>query len=181
MPRPLPTVALTLTLALTACGGDSTGPQQSLMTNAQAISVSSALFVEVANALASAHFSDGATTGQSALMMPTFTFSGNCELGGTVSGNGSYENNAYDLTYTPNNCKVAAEDNRTFVVNGDPNIHMSWTMPTSSTQNLSYTVVGGFKWDGGTCHLDYSATQNMSTGHGTIKGKMCDFTIDTTF
>jgi hypothetical protein len=177
------------TLALTACGGDSTtdvdtdGGGGETLSQAEAITVTNALFAEMSRAMANITFS-GATAG-SGLIMPSFTFNGSCTSGGSVSGSGTYTSDAtgafYDLTYTPNNCKV--NSGKLLTVNGDPNIHMTWSLPSSSSSSaqLHYTVKGGIKWSGGSCKLDYTLNSSTQTGHGSIKGSMCGTNVDTTF
>src|SRR5690606_1897854 len=140
-------------------GPDGGGGSGGITTQAEAVAVTIALFTEMASAMANMQISGVNTSGSS---MPNFTFSGNCSGGGKVSGNGTINQSqtgiTYALTYAPANCKVQGQ--KSYTINGDPNIKMHWSMPTSG-QSINYSVDGGIKWDGGSCKLDYTMDLNQ--------------------
>lgn len=180
------------------CGGnDSTGPEESTLSQAEAMQV----FGEILSAV----FSVGAgapaqhTPGPAATPTTlTVDASSPCSGGGAIAvtgqyawdfdqnGNGSY---TYDIVETPNACGVTAASG-SYLVNGHPNIHMSGSYSTASYQptgSFQMTFEGGMSWStssgGGTgsCSISLNYDLAWSTSHGSVTGSICGYTINQSY
>lgn len=144
-----------------------------------------ASFVAQASSVAAGHVngtvnSDGSITAQcpdggtitSALMLGDFT----------TNGDGSRDY-LMGARITPQAC-VVGTGTRQIAITGDPSLLFNLSFTASGTTLLSSRsmVTGGFKWDGGSCKVDYTATTtlNGSKQTTTTVGTVCGQHINTT-
>jgi len=174
--------AASVTIAVSACGGDSTG------TNAgDPLSVQEALDVYAAlnQALAQAFggvAGPAASPGATMDAIPAVT--ANCPAGGNVRVSGSYDSNINsqtgmgDFSFTfkeeINDCKVTSGGNE-FTVNGDPDISITGDLTIGENFSFTgtYAMTGGFGYTGdgrsGSCAMDVS----VDYGDFSVSGSIC--------
>ena len=188
---------------LSACGGDgATGPSSTL-NNQEAQAVAGELFVEMFNAFSDISF-DGVPTpgraaasharaGTAALRTPTeeVSFSGNCARGGRIVGTYRWTDDLNDagtgtiagtMTWNPQNC-VVSTGKRDLTVNGDPSLQYAYSMSFvqfEPSANYTWRGTGGFRWDGGRCDINYTATYTPQ-GHYTVTGTVCGQNVSASY
>lgn len=182
--------AAALALLGAACSSSTTDPAEnagtSALTTSEAGTVATGLLTQASSAAAGGtgvtHNSDGSYTVQ-------------CPGGGTITGainptildfttnsDGS-RNYVETVTLTPQAC-VVGTGARQIAITGDPSEVVQSTLTVAGTALLKSTsaVTGGFKWDGGSCQLNYTATTSLSgsTQTVTVTGTVCGQSVNRT-
>lgn len=189
-PRVLPGFAAIAFALTTGCSDkDSTPPNNTDLSSAEARAVASALFSEMARAIGSptpSSVSANATTN----VGPTVTanISSQCSAGGTLNGNWTFNNDVNGsgtgtksgtVTFAASNCNISTGQ-RTITTNGS----YTFTFAASFTNhllssNFVWNGDGDFAWSGGSCTLDYSVTITPQ-GRRSLSGTICGVTVDGT-
>ncbi len=122
----------------------------------------------------------------------SFTFSSACPFGGTVAGvlvaapfasGAAVPTFGTTLTLTPHTCGVTTGA-RTIFISGDPAEVVQSSTVIAGTRMVSSTstVTGGFKWDGGSCPLNYTTTSKLNglSDTVTVVGTVCGQRVNVT-
>jgi hypothetical protein len=177
-------------LAVSACS-DSTGPTATAtMTQQEALSVASAIMLEVGKARPGATGSLDVAAAQTIVpVTSTGTFNSNCTNGGSIAGSFSFTDDVNtagtgsitgSMTVTPQGCKVS---------NGTKLITVGGQFTFDFSMNLNQNAVvgdmvwhgkGNLTWDDGSCNIDYTVTVSPTTGHGSISGTFCGASLNAT-
>ncbi len=123
----------------------------------------------------------------------TITYTAPCPLGGTITDVISSVTSTLDATRSgtltststlaPQGC-IVGTGARQIAITGDPSltVRSSTTFAAGVLTAGNMTVAGGFKWDGGGCRSNYTATTtvNGSTRTLTISGTICGHGVNVT-
>lgn len=195
-------VAVLAAATVAACDGRGTTGPGAPLTQADAASLSRALFTMGAE-LANGGVPAGARGNKRVLAngATTFTFSfetsqpctpsGNVGLAGAISGAADATAQAAEVQLNVavkhNGCTVRADNGGTFKLTGDPKIDLvlSAAAGPSGLTALHLTEVGAFTWErgagsSGRCTVDLAADLVPGTQNVRISGTFCGFAIDET-
>lgn len=178
-----------LAFGIGACG-DSTGPSaEATLSPAEARTVASALFNEIARAAGSPTPNPSGAS-QSVAGVPTLSLSINatCAAGGSLKGTLEFtdEANAQGtgrksgvISVTAANCNVSTGE-RTISANGGYtyNFSASFTNHVLSS-NFVWDAGGTLTWTGGSCTLDYMI-EVTPQGRRTLSGTVCGVDVAAT-
>ncbi|GJG87222.1 hypothetical protein tb265_24030 [Gemmatimonadetes bacterium T265] len=122
----------------------------------------------------------------------SFTYTGQCSSGlitGVVSiGNSTVDSDGSKtlgttVTLIPQAC-VIGTGSRQIAVTGDPSetIQSSLTIAGATLLTSTNKVTGGFKWEGGSCQLNYTATTSLtgSIWMIAVSGTVCGQSVNMT-
>jgi len=195
-------IAACAAFTLAACDGRGTTGPGAPLTQAEAASLSRALFT-----LGTGLVNDGIPSGargnqtQSANGSSTFSFnfdtSQPCASSGTVALSGAISGAVDAAAHTAQvqlgvavkhqGCTVRTDDGGTFKLTGDPKIDLTLSAATSATGVTAFhaTEVGAFTWERGSgntgrCTVDVTADLVPGTQNVQLTGSFCGFTIDQT-
>jgi hypothetical protein len=194
-------VALTTLCFASACGDSSTEPSGTKLSAAEAKAVAGALFVQMSQVVfGSGSFNRAVLNAASynvaaASAAPTtqpVSSQGPCDLGGSMTGTGTITENLDSKgtgpisgsgSVIPKDCKISTGA-KTIAVNGDPALTWGVTMnfvEGNPSGNIGVSFGGGFKWDGGSCAINYTVTFDATGTTATIKGTVCGESVDGVF
>jgi hypothetical protein len=193
-------VTMLAALAVAACGGDATSPEEAALNQAASLEIASTLISEIitigfssfsggaASSGAGSEFAAGAASG----LQETISETVPCNGGGSMTVQGTFTNSlgstgtgtyGYDLRQRPNNC-VMNTSQGPFTVNGNPEFTVAGSLTVTSwtlgTFQLAYG--GGFRWSGrggdGSCSIDLSYNFNYASSSFSGSGHMCGYQIN---
>lgn len=189
-------------LALAACDGRGTTGPGAPLTQADAASLSRALFSFGAG-LATGGVPSGARGNETASANGTTTFSFSfdtsqpCTPSGSVAVAGAISGGADAVAHSAQvqlnvavkhqGCTVRTDDGGTFKLTGDPKLDLTLAAATGATGVTAFhaTEVGAFTWERGSgnsgrCTVDLAADLVPGTQNVHLAGSFCGFTIDQT-
>ena len=186
-------VAAVASLSFVACGGDPTGTAD--LTTAEIEDMMDAM--SAIGAFGGAGFvtkHNGATTALTTYPLDSST---PCPGGGTFTQDGLMTVNdatgasTVVVTTNYNSCKATAPSSgRVWTFDGNPNIHMNWSMSAvsqSGSFTMNGTQNGGLKFSSsagsGTCEMTvtYSYSVTSSNATGSLTGTVCGKSISQSF
>jgi hypothetical protein len=190
------TILLGVALA-TACGGDSSGPEDVTLSQAASIEIASTLMTEIItigfSALSGTGSEPAARSADTSLnLLVPISATVPCGGGGTITVQGNYSNNvttagtgsiSFDLHQTPNSC-VMATSQGAFTVSGNPELAIGGTLTVSAWTLGIYNFIyqGGFRWTGpggsGTCNMNLTYNFNYANSSFSASGHMCNYEIN---
>jgi hypothetical protein len=186
-------------MLVAGCGGDDpTGPGSDL---------SQAEAMELFGEILSAVFLVGAGAAPAlppegvALAPQTLTInqSAPCAGGGSIAVTGTYTYDVdtssngsftYNIVESPSDCAVATSTGQTYRVDGNPNIQMAGSYSVAGGAPVGVfgmTFTGGMSWTAtnggvsGSCTVDLTYSFDWEGQHGSVKGHMCGYAIDTQY
>jgi hypothetical protein len=200
--NPFRTVLGTISaLTLAACGHDATAPRESTQVSAaEARSVATALFEEVAQALSNVTFMRArhalpamhlGALPAAAASLPTSPINAPCPGGGRIVGTLELNDNTDDdatgqvtgsITIAPQGCVVHA-GGKAIAVDGDPSLNYTFRasfLEGYPSSDFVWRASGGIKWTGNSCRVDYTVTISPDDT-ATIRGTVCGQSVDGTF
>ena len=187
-------------LAAAACDGRGTTGPGAPLTQADAASLSRALFA-VGAGFADGNVPAGARGNRTVLANGTTTFSfsfnssqpcapsGDIGLAGAVSGavTGEAGQVQVNVAVKHRGCAVRADNGGTFKLNGDPAIDVALTASADAAGVTAFhaTETGAFTWERGSgssgrCAVDVTADLVPGTQSVRLSGTFCGFAVDQT-
>lgn len=171
--------------AATACGGDSASPQNgsNSLTPAEARTVASALFGEIARAVGSPTPSSSNARANQSVAGPTVsaTVNATCSGGGTIHGTYLFNSDVNSagtgalsgsVTVAASQCTVSTGQ-RTISTDGSYTYTFSASLVNNAlASNFVWKAGGTFTWTGGSCTLDYTVTVTPQ-GTRSLSGTIC--------
>jgi len=188
MRKTFATLAMVAALVLTGCGDDGgTGLDGDELSEDEAVALASAVLdLALGEGLEAAFSSFGPARApididQTVSLTPACPEGGSVELSmdfdGTVDPETGDVDVSFDLTQTHQSCGVSA-DGHSFVLDGDPNITMSYDVSGNSGGNfdLDGSYSGGIEWEldgsrSGSCSINVTFSGNQSGGE--VSGSVC--------